>query len=148
MPSRACLLWAALAACCCLLAAQAHAQEALDAPAAAQLQVRGSAARGQAPPAAVPPPLRAPTRLFAHSPAQGHHHHGGHGHHHHDRHRAEPEEVTCDDVSDLSPDDDRCAFVKAHCQSEALLNYPRLYYCHVQRHGPLLTGLMLVGAAT
>lgn len=75
------------------------------------------------------------------SSPQGHHHH-----HHHKRRRAEPEEVTCQDVSDLDPhSDDRCAFVRTHCKSESLINYPRLYYCHVARH-KWLTYAMLVRA--
>ncbi|KAI7838328.1 hypothetical protein COHA_007897 [Chlorella ohadii] len=70
---------------------------------------------------------------------QGHHHH-----HHHKRRRAEPEEVTCEDVSDLDPrSDDRCAFVRTHCKSESLIDYPRLYYCHVARH-KWLTYVMLL----
>lgn len=52
--------------------------------------------------------------------------------------------MTCEDVSDLDPrSDDRCAFVRTHCKSESLIDYPRLYYCHVARH-KWLTYVMLV----
>lgn len=72
---------------------------------------------------------------------QGHHHH----HHHHKRRRAEPEEVTCQDVSDLDPhSDDRCTFVRTHCKSESLIDYPRLYYCHVARHKWLTYAMLLL----
>jgi sodium/potassium/calcium exchanger 6 len=82
------------------------------------------------------------TEAAAGAPAvQGHHHH----HHHHRKRRAEPEEVTCEDVSDLDPhSDDRCAFVRAHCKSESLIDYPRLYYCHVARHKWLTYTMLLL----
>ena len=50
----------------------------------------------------------------------------------------------CDDVARLAPGADRCAYARAHCSAEGLLNYLTAYYCHVAPHGPLLTALMLV----
>jgi sodium/potassium/calcium exchanger 6 len=52
--------------------------------------------------------------------------------------------LRCEDVTQLSPDDDRCDYARANCHVESLLNYPVIYYCHVQPHGPLLAALMAV----
>ena len=106
--------------------------------------VAAAAAAAAARPAAPRPALLglAPNRTLHAPPPQGHHHKHKH---HHGRHGAEAEEVTCEDVSDLDPrSDDRCAFVRAHCKSQSLIDYPKLYYCHVARH-TWLTAAMLVG---
>ena len=39
---------------------------------------------------------------------------------------------------------DRCAFVRLHCRPEAMLDYLRLYYCHVAPHGALLGAAFMV----
>jgi hypothetical protein len=50
------------------------------------------------------------------------------------------EPTTCLSVSKLGPDEDRCSFVKAHCESDAVIDWMVLYYCHpwLQRRLPTL----------
>ena len=60
------------------------------------------------------------------------------------QHCDQQEDLRCEDVTQLSPDDDRCDYARANCHVESLLNYPVIYYCHVQPHGPLLAALMAV----
>lgn len=53
----------------------------------------------------------------------------------------------CDDIGRLDAGADLCDFVRNHCASESLVDWPRLYYCHVAAAGPLPTGLLLAGCA-
>ncbi|DBA91716.1 TPA: hypothetical protein ACH3X1_003312 [Trebouxia sp. C0004] len=42
------------------------------------------------------------------------------------------------------PAADQCRFIQEHCVSESLVNYVRLYYCHVKPAGYLVTCLLQV----
>ena len=68
------------------------------------------------------------------------------------QHHGEPnpsEELECGDIRALPKGADRCTFVREHCTDRAsLLNYPTLFYCGAQPHGPVLAGLMVVSDAT
>lgn len=63
---------------------------------------------------------------------------------HHARARPQWEGWTCNDVSRLPPGADTCTFVREKCESESLVDYLGLYYCHVRPHGAALGWLMLV----
>ncbi|PSC70482.1 sodium calcium exchanger [Micractinium conductrix] len=73
----------------------------------------------------------------------------GKHHHHKHQHHGEPnpsEELECGDIRALPKGADRCTFVREHCTDRAsLLNYPTLFYCGAQPHGPVLAGLMVLG---
>ncbi len=53
----------------------------------------------------------------------------------------------CDDLPTLPPTEDRCAFVKAHCNDEGLLPLLSTYFCHLRPHGKILAALSLVCSA-
>ncbi|KAL3137711.1 hypothetical protein ABBQ38_004978 [Trebouxia sp. C0009 RCD-2024] len=38
----------------------------------------------------------------------------------------------------------RCQYVKQHCDSDSLINYLRLYFCHAQPAGAIAAGLLLI----
>lgn len=61
---------------------------------------------------------------------------------------ADPDQgPSCDDLPTLPPTEDRCAFVRAHCNDEGLLPLLSLYFCHLRPHGKIIGALFLTCSA-
>eukprot|EP00798_Chlamydomonas_sp_ICE-L_P011917 gene11917-15019_t len=50
------------------------------------------------------------------------------------------EKNSCDDLPAV-PDDEKCQFVREHCESDSRINYPLIYYCYVQPKGLTLVAM-------
>jgi hypothetical protein len=53
----------------------------------------------------------------------------------------------CANVSKLRPEEDACAFVRAHCESGHFFDYLQIYYCHVRPLGFVAQALMMASGS-